>query len=416
MLKFKIFNSEFLSNVSYQMIGTGLAQVLPFAISPLLTRLYSEQDFALFTSFFALASILVVGVGGRYQLAIVLPAKNNEAVKVFSLSIYITLAYSIFLLLIAFLTGIFLNHYLGNYIYLVPLYVLFFGIWSSFSYLSVRRKTFFHNASAKVLQSVVYIIVCVTLGLMKFTSIGLILGRTFGTLSSWLYLQRISIKKIRFAKIEDLKEVGLKYIDYPKFGLIPAFLDIASVQGIVLILTQFYSTSDLGYFGLTTLVLSAPIALVGGSFKDVFYQKMVSLVSSRFYSEARRFFIKSALGLLGLGIPICLVIYFFGPEIFKFVFGEKWERSGYFASLLSVSFLIQLVVSPLSSIFNATNKLRSSSFWQTLYFISTFSTLGICSYVLKIGVEDLLIVYVIHEVVLYSVYFILQYWTLKRLS
>ncbi len=398
------------------MIGTGLAQILPFAISPLLTRLYSEQDFALFTSFFALASILVVGVGGRYQLAIVLPAKDAEAVKVFSLSIYITVAYSIFLLLIVFLTAIFLNHYLGNYIYLVPLYVLFFGIWSSFSYLSVRGKTFFHNASAKVLQSVVYIIVCLTLGLMKFTSLGLILGRTFGTLASWLYLQRISTKEIRFAKIDDVKEVGLKYIDYPKYGLIPAFLDIASVQGIVLILTQFYSITDLGYFGLTTLILSAPIALVGGSFKDVFYQKMASLVSSRFYSEAKRFFIKSALGLLGLGIPICLIIYIFGPEIFKFVFGEKWERSGYFASLLSVSFLIQLVVSPLSSIFNATNKLRISSFWQTLYFISTFSTLGICSYVLKIGVEDLLIVYVIHEVVLYSVYFILQYWTLKQLS
>lgn len=416
MLKFKIFNSEFLSNVSYQMIGTGLAQVLPFAISPLLTRLYSEQDFALFTSFFALASILVVGVGGRYQLAIVLPVKNADANKVFSLSIYITIAYSIFLLLTVLLTRRFFNHYLGNYIYLVPLYVLFFGIWSSFSYLSVRRKTFFHNASAKVLQSAVYIIVCVTLGLMKFTSIGLILGRTFGTLSSWLYLQRISIKKIRFAKIEDLKEVGLKYIDYPKFGLIPAFLDIASVQGIVLVLTQFYSTSDLGYFGLTTLVLSAPIALVGGSFKDVFYQKMTSLVSRKFYIEAKGFFIKSALGLLGLGIPICLVIYFFGPDIFKFVFGEKWERSGFFASLLSVSFLIQLVVSPLSSIFNATNTLRISSFWQTLYFITTFSTLGICSYVLRIGVEDLLIVYVIHEVVLYSVYFILQYWTLNRLS
>ncbi len=415
-MKRKIFNSEFLGNVSYQMIGTGLAQVLPFAVSPLLTRLYSEQDFALFTSFFAWASILVVGVGGRYQFAIVLPSKDAEAHNLFTLSIYITFIYSALLMLGSIGIGSFFNDQLGSSIYFIPLYVFLFGIWTSFSYLSVRRKTFFHNATAKVFQSIIYILTSVVFGLVKLTNLGLILGRLFGLAASWLYLQRISVKKIDFIKIDDLKTVAKKYVDYPKYGLIPAFLDTASVQGIVLVMTRFYATNDLGYFGLTTLVLSAPIGLIGGSFKDVFYQKMTSLITSNSYQQARGFFLKSALGLLVLGLPICLTIYFFGPDIFKFVFGHKWERSGYFASILSLSFLIQLVVSPLSSIFNAANKLKVASLWQTLYFITTFITLGVSSYVLKLSAEELLVVYVIHEIILYLIYFILQYRTLNHLS
>jgi O-antigen/teichoic acid export membrane protein len=415
IVKLKIFNSEFLGNVSYQVIGTGIAQGLPFAISPILTRLYAEQDFALFTSFFAIVNILVVGAGGRYQFAIVLPRKDTEAKDIFDLSVFITVVYSILILLSSMIIDLYFHHQLGLSIYFIPLYILLFGVWNSFSYLSVRHKTFFHNATAKVVQSVVYVTTSVVLGWLKLTHFGLIMGRLLGLTASWIYLQKKSVNVLKFGEIGKLKSVAKAYVDYPKYGLLPAFLDIASVQGIVLIIARFYQTSDLGYFGLTALVLSAPIGLIGGSFKDVFYERITSLIIDKSFQQARDLFLKSALGLFALGAPICLTIYLYGPDIFKFIFGHRWERSGYFASILSLSFLIQLVVSPLSSIFNAANKLKVASVWQTLYFITTFLTLGITSIVLNMSVEDLLRVYVIHETILYLIYFILQYRTLNRL-
>lgn len=398
------------------MIGTGIAQGLPLIISPFLTRLYSEHDFALFTTFSSIVSILVVGVGGRYHFAIVLPQKESDSVKLFLLSIYITLAYSFLLLIGCVIIDLLIQQPLSLAIYLIPLYVCFYGLWICISFRSIRDKTFLHNATAKVVQSVVYIIAGVGLGFMRLTLFGLITARILGVISSGLYLHMVNFKFSYFVKLKDLKEVALKYIDYPKYGLAPAFLDIASVQGIILIMTWFYSTSDVGFLGLTTLVLSAPISLIGGSFKDVFYQKMVSLFNTRSYRQAKSLFIKSAFGLFLLGIPICLVIYFFGPEAFTFVFGEKWQRSGEFASIICLSFLLQLVVSPLSSIFNAANKLKIASYWQTLYFLTTFISLGISSFILRLTVDELLVVYVVHELVLYSIYFSLQYWTLKRLT
>lgn len=399
------------------MIGTGIAQLLPFAVTPILTRLYSEQDFALYTSFFAIAGVLEVVSGGRYQFAIVIPKEEDKANRIFALSIYITIIYSIFLFLVTLVVPLDNGFKIGKALYFVPLHVLFFGLWSSFSNLSIRHKTFKVNAIAKVLQSFSYIITSIVLGLASFTLYGLVLGKVTGFLGSALYLFKRSNIKAAFIKWDELKGVAKEYIDYPKYGIVPTFLNTISIQAIVLVLAKFYTTEDLGHFGLTVLVLSAPIGLIGASFKDVFYQKIAFMINTeKAIDKSAVFFKKSALGLFAMGLPICLIIYFLGPEIFSFVFGENWVRAGEFASILALSFLFKLVASPLSSVFNAANRLKIASIWQTLYFVTTFVTLGICAYYLKLEVEALFLVYVIHECILYGLYLVLQYKTLKGLK
>lgn len=415
-LSLNFLKSEFLQNVSLQMAGTGIAQVLPFLAAPLLTRLYTESDFAFYTSFFAIASILAVVVGGRYQYAIILPKDETEALRIFTLSVYITVIFSALLsvgLLIFYLVQ---NHSLDPKSWLIPLYILFFGIWSSLSNLSIRRKKFLNNSAAKVLQSVFYVLTAVGLGLLQPKIYGLAVGKISGTAASMIFQFRRSSVKFFSEPLRNLKDVALKYRDHPRYGIIPALLDVASMQGIVLILTKAYSTGDLGYFGLTALVFSAPVGLVAGSFKEVFYQKIAYHITHREFERAVGVFKKSALYLLLLALPISLTAYFFGEEIFKIAFGAKWARSGEFASTISVSFLFQLIVSPLSSSLYAANRLRPAFMWQSLYFMTTYLTLGTSAYVFKLPVEKLLMVYVIHEAILYTIYFTIQYSTLKKLS
>lgn len=390
-----------------------MAQALPFLATPLLTRLFAEEDFALYTSFFAVASIFAVAVGGKYHLAIVLPKVEQDAQKVFTLSIYLTLAYALAIALFLPFFHRFFPDNLKDVLYYVPLYVLFFGIWSAYINASIRHKTFTTNAKAKVLQAIGYIIAAIGLGYSKVLAFGLVIAKIMGTVASWLFLSKKSPIPFKLHPFRDLKEMAKTYIDYPKYGIWPSFLNTISLQALVLILTKFYTIDDLGYFGLTFMVLSAPLTLIGNSYKDVFYQKMASLMNDQRHKEALVFFKKSALALLVMGIPICLILYFFGEPLFGFVFGKKWSRSGVFASILAFSFAAKLVVSPLSSIFNATNTLRIASKWQVLYFISTFVTLGYCAAFLELPIEQLLVVYVIHEIVLYGVYFVMQYRTVK---
>ncbi len=67
--------SEFSRNVLTLMTSTTIAQAIPLAISPILTRLYTPSDFGIFALYMSISSIISVVVTGRYELAIMLPKK-----------------------------------------------------------------------------------------------------------------------------------------------------------------------------------------------------------------------------------------------------------------------------------------------------------------------------------------------------
>ena len=68
------------------MTGTGLAQAIPIAISPILTRLYTPEEFGIFALYIAITAILTILVTGRYELAIMLPKEDEDAVNILSIS------------------------------------------------------------------------------------------------------------------------------------------------------------------------------------------------------------------------------------------------------------------------------------------------------------------------------------------
>lgn len=398
------------------MLGTGLAQVIPFLATPVLTRLYSQEDFASYTSFFAIATILAVAAGGRYFLAIVLPRDREDALRLYGLSIYLTLFYALFLAVVfqvLYWSGI---NQAPEIIYYVPLYVLFYGIWISALNFSIREKKFLKNAISKLYQAGGYILTAIFIGLTTASLYGLVLAKTIGTLVSGVYLGRNLLNQRLSFPWKDLKKVALQYIDYPKYSIAPAFLNTLSAQALILFLTQFYSNADLGFYGLTYMVLSAPLGLIGTSYRDVFYQKITEQINEGLYRQALVFFRKSAVFLFAVGLIIALILFFLGPQLFGFVFGEDWIRSGEFAGILSFSFMVKLVASPMSSIFNAAHKIKAASLWQTLYFLSTFTTLFIGSYFLELQIVPLLYLYLVHEFILYTIYFVMEYRIALNLS
>ena len=82
--------SDFKKNVLTLMAGTTIAQAIPIAISPILTRLYSPEEFGLFALFLAIVSIFGVVATMRYEMAIVQPEKSEDAINLVFLSAIIS--------------------------------------------------------------------------------------------------------------------------------------------------------------------------------------------------------------------------------------------------------------------------------------------------------------------------------------
>tara|TARA_B110001450_G_C17654680_1_gene494674 strand:- start:506 stop:1792 length:1287 start_codon:yes stop_codon:yes gene_type:complete len=410
-LKSKIFRglkSSYLKNISTQVIGSGFAQILPLLIMPFLARIYSAEEFAGYTSFMAIIGILSVAVGGRYYMAIVLPKTNEEANSVFTLSIFLTLIYSIVLLLFVliyynfFKVGSFEISYL-----IIPFYIFFYGVWLSLINFSIRLKKFKVNAFSKIFQSFINSISTISFGLIKLSS-GLIIGRLVGILSASIFLKFKFKKLLVLDSVSNLKFFMKKYKNFPIYGILPSFLDAASLQAPVFAIEYFFTKEILGHFGLTIIVLSAPLSVLSVAFKDVFYQKVAELYNLGDGFKIRKVFLNSAILLLIIGIPFGFIVHFFGESIFSIIFGKEWIKSGKYAEILIFSFIIKLVVSPLSSIFNIFNKQRIISLWQGLYFITTLTTIFLSVSVFKLTIDLFLVMYVSHELVLYLTYFYLQ--------
>ncbi|MBD3843179.1 MAG: oligosaccharide flippase family protein [Campylobacterales bacterium] len=75
--------SEFSRNVLTLMTGTTIAQAIPIAISPILTRIYTPEDFAVFALFVSIVGIMAVVSTGKYEMSLILPKKDTFAYQLF---------------------------------------------------------------------------------------------------------------------------------------------------------------------------------------------------------------------------------------------------------------------------------------------------------------------------------------------
>jgi O-antigen/teichoic acid export membrane protein len=128
------------------MAGTIIAQAIPIAFSPVLTRIFSPENFGLFAVYFSISQLLSVFITGRYEYAIILPEKDEDAINVVALCLSITIIVSLLSLLIfipfRFVIADLLNmHEIGNYLVLMPLTVFAIGVYTTIN-IWFNRKGF----------------------------------------------------------------------------------------------------------------------------------------------------------------------------------------------------------------------------------------------------------------------------------
>ncbi len=354
--------SEFSRNVLTLMTGTTIAQAIPIAISPILTRIYTPEDFGVFALYMSATSLFSVLATGKYELAIMLPKKNEDSIYIAVLSIIIavTICSVLFVLILFFgdsMVKIFSNKDISTWLYWVPISILLTSIYQSLNFLNIRNKEYKTTSTSKVLQSSMTSFTNVSTGLFGIHKVGLIIGYIVGQFLGSIYLLYIAYKNryLVIHKFNYLKMIGLakKYDKFPKLVTLTGFLNISSMQAPIIILTAFFTLKIVGFYSFAERILALPIALIGNSIGQVFFQKMSKLN----LTEERAYFFQSTLNkLLAIGIPLFVLIIFFGDKIFSFAFGDQWIIAGQYAQILSIWLAAVFIVSPLSQLYNIMNK------------------------------------------------------------
>lgn len=372
------FRTEFSRNVLALMTGTTIAQAIPLAISPILTRIYTPEDFGVLALFISISSILGVIANGQYEQAIVLPKLDKDAINLTYLGFLISLGLSTLLLLIIIffnnqIASLLENKKIAIWLYFIPLAVLLTGIYNALNYFNVRKKKFKNVSISSISKSLGLSISQILLGLLFLGPLGLILGQVVALLSGnlilWRELKNTKRNNYLIITKEEIFKKAFEYRKFPIYSVPAVLLNSTSLNIISLLITSFFGLASLGYYSLSQRIIGAPSRIIGSSFSQVYFQR--ACVEYNQYGKTDRIFLKTFKKLVLISVPIFLIIYLTIEPLVSFVFGIEWKIAGTYAKIIIPLAAIRFVSSTMSSTVVVHQKQQYSVFMNGILLLTT---------------------------------------------
>lgn len=370
--------SSFGSDVFRLVSGTTLGQALLILTAPVLTRLYSPDTFGVLAVFTSITTILGVIACLRYELAITLPDRDEEAASVLGLSLLFAIFVSLLTCIAVWIGGDLIVSLLNTpllsaWLWVIPPTVLLAGIFLAFNYWNTRTRHFDRLSVARIVQSASTVISQISLGLIGHASGGALIvasaiGQAVSVITLGVQIFREHKDTIRESvRPQQVFAVAKRYRKFPLYDTGSALLNSVSWQLPAFLLSAFFSPAVVGYYSLGFRILQLPMSLVGGAIAQVFYPRAAEahkdgtlsiLVETTFHR------------LVIIGLFPMLTLTVIGRDLYTVLFGAKWAEAGVYTQLLSIWAFVWFVSSPLSTLFNVLEKQEHMLRWN----LANFST------------------------------------------
>jgi O-antigen/teichoic acid export membrane protein len=386
--------------------GTATAQALPIAMSPILTRLYTPEDFGILALYAAIAAILTTISTAQYEQAITLPAKDEDAANLVSWTLKVCGYFSLFLLITIAFTNSLVAELLGhpeiaNWLYLLPFTVFASGVFNAHTLWCNRRSEYSVIAKHSMQLSLVTVACNILLGFSKIPG-GQIIGSLIGRMVAALSLRQKthslygSILKTTDKKTEHT--LARQYKAHPFYFLPSNIISACALEIPVLMISTLFSITVVGYFSLAHRLVSLPTKLIANAIGDVYRQQISYAYSSQGSFEA--IYLKTLkITFLSALLPFTIV-YVVAPTAFAFIFGEEWRVAGEFAQILTISSFFSFVSTPLNKGSIVVGAKYYALIWNTLRLVSNL-VVWVAALSLKLDIAQLLWGIVIVNIGLY---------------
>lgn len=340
--------------------GAALGQAVNVLVYPVLTRIYSPEDFGVFGVFSSILAIAIVVASMRYEYAIILPEDDRSAANVLALCFVIligTTSFSWFLLQVL-RDQIFTwtnTPGLDQYLWLIPIGMLGAGAYQILNYWTVRKRDFMHIGRTRLTRGAGRAFFQVGLGFAALGPLGLLVGQVAGECVGSASLASAAWSRDRVilgaVNLDGIREAIARYSRFPIFSGTADIIDTLGLNAPQLLFAAFYGAEVAGWFALGQRVIAAPLNIVVDSVSQVYFGEAARLPRDD-HKSMRRLFLKltGRLALMG-AIPVALICAL-SPWFFAVVFGQSWETAGRYVQILGVMFAIRFAVVPLHHTLN----------------------------------------------------------------
>jgi len=335
--------------------ATGLAQAITFLFSPVLTHLYTPEDFGVFSIFTTSAAFLALLWTMRYELAIPLQRKRIHSLTLIVSTLGLASVLSLLLLLLLiFLPLNQLSTQLGidpSLLFLLPLSAFLYSISQLFERLASKDHNIKLIAKGKLVRSATTAILSILLAWLG--SFGLIAGALCGIFLSCTILVSGELKHIfSIAKVTTKRRAFAlfkRYKQFPQYDLPSSLMYFFSSQGFILLLIIYFDPKIAGYYALAERLIASPISIFTNSYATVFYvrltEKYNKIKTSINEDIKRNTILFLSYSIIPFLLSLYLLEYFLG-----YIFGPSWDELYLYILALSPALFVTIVAAPSSTV------------------------------------------------------------------
>lgn len=274
--------SSFAADVVRLASGTASAQLIGVLAAPLIARMFAPQAFGVLAIFASIAGVISVISCFRYEIAIYLPERDEDAANLAALSSLLVTAVSAATAILVWSFGSSALRFaklpeLGGWLWLLPLNVFITGMWTILNCWNQRKRRFLRITVLQVVTRVAMVGSQIGLGLAGFSSGLALIGTTvFGAFVTAALLAGQTFQDDRRLFMESIswramRGLWTRYSKFPRFGMAAALLNSVSFQLPIILLSGFFSAAVVGSYSFGLRVLRVPGMLIGTNVNRAFF-------------------------------------------------------------------------------------------------------------------------------------------------
>ena len=364
-VKPKTSSQSFLAGVLALTGGEVIAKGIGLISSPIICRIFSPTVFGLDGIFRSIVTVIGALTCFRYELAIMLPEKKENAATLFVFCCILTvITTSLVGITIVYFGSAFMRSIeaegLIPYLWFLPVCIFLTGMVLTFRIWCNREKQYKSLGYSRIFSSASRNFALITGGLLGYRTVfTLILCLAIeSVIAIFVLLKRVILHDlpdiIRHCKIRLMLPLAKRYIKFPMITSISTLLNTSLYQIPVFLFSYYLGITIVGYYTRSLLLIGIPSVLIGGAISEVFFQRVTQWKNER---RPVDILIEGILlRLFYLMILPYVIIVLFGKDIYSIVLGNQWSEAGIYASILVPYYFSLALTTPLVDIFVAYEK------------------------------------------------------------
>lgn len=360
-----------------------LGQVIGFVGSMIMTRIYTASEIGIMTTVVSFSGIFAPVINGRFDFALVKERRDKYIFALVKLSIYIGVVLSLFISLGSFIyfTGIdgFISPFVSVvFVFFILVIQVFSNVFKSYNNNIGDFKTM---TSVIVMRRFAEEVSMTVFGLLGWKAIGLLVSRVIGQYFGMKReIKNIKKKFINILSVQrkDMVEAYNIHKRQLYYSAPAALMNAGSYSLISLIIGKFFGLEVLGVYAISFAVLGLPLSVISGNVSKVYFSEASKEYAKKgVFNESTN---KTLIFLILFGIILFFVMYYLFPMIVPFIYGDKYEMSGFMIRILSPMFAIRFVSSAINTGLVVCNKQNFELIIQLLFMISVALLAILCNY------------------------------------